>query len=193
MKKLLTVFACTSLLSFTLVSALAGTAGATAGTSAVIDTTSPIKHVVVIYQENHTFDNVLGAVCQTRAVACNGYTGPVTFADGITATNNIQSDIVPDRMQRLQQAVPLRLASTSIYWRGPWTGSPDTTPSRQRLAPQVARDGGVPATKTQHGHHPAARRPTSRHVCPTWTGPVLTGRARSPMCQQCCNASRTPA
>ncbi len=95
MKKLLTVFACACFLSFTLASELAGTAGATAGTSAVIDTTSPIKHVVVIYQENHTFDDVLGAVCQTRAVACNGYTGPVTFADGLTATNIVQPDIVP--------------------------------------------------------------------------------------------------
>ena len=46
---------------------------------------SPIKHVVIIYQENHTFDDVLGAVCEARANPCNGYTGPVTFADGTTA------------------------------------------------------------------------------------------------------------
>jgi phospholipase C len=61
-----------------------------------IGTTSPIKHVVIIYQENHSFDDVLGAMCQTRAVPCNGYTGPVTFADGITATNEVQPDIVPN-------------------------------------------------------------------------------------------------
>src|SRR4051794_22394305 len=57
---------------------------------------SPIKHVVVIYQENHTFDDVLGAVCESRTVPCNGYTGPVTFADGKTATNYVQLDIVPN-------------------------------------------------------------------------------------------------
>jgi phospholipase C len=66
-----------------------------AGVTSAIDSTSPIKHVVIIYQENHTFDDALGAMCQTRADPCNGYTGPVTFADGLTATNEVQPDIVP--------------------------------------------------------------------------------------------------
>src|SRR5689334_19083837 len=57
---------------------------------------SPIRHVVIIYQENHSFDNVLGEVCQTRPTPCNGYTGPVTFADGETAENVVQPDVVPD-------------------------------------------------------------------------------------------------
>ncbi|HXQ59769.1 MAG TPA: alkaline phosphatase family protein [Acidimicrobiales bacterium] len=34
--------------------------------------TSPITHVVVIFQENHSFDNVLGILCETRPVPCNG-------------------------------------------------------------------------------------------------------------------------
>jgi phospholipase C len=57
---------------------------------------TPIEHVVIIYQENHTFDDVLGAVCQTRTTTCNGYTGPVTFADGTTAANITEPDIPPD-------------------------------------------------------------------------------------------------
>jgi phospholipase C len=61
-----------------------------------VDTTSPIKHVVIIYQENHTFDDVLGAACQLRVPSCNGYTGPVTFADGLTAPNGIEPDVVPN-------------------------------------------------------------------------------------------------
>ena len=69
---------------------------------------SPIKHVVVIYQENHTFDEVLGAVCQQRATACNAmgrlrhHTAlpfdlkqPVTLADGVTVSNRRSPDIVP--------------------------------------------------------------------------------------------------
>ncbi len=56
---------------------------------------SNIKHVVIIYQENHTFDDELGAVCETRTTPCNGYTGPVTFADGKTASNVVQPDVVP--------------------------------------------------------------------------------------------------
>jgi len=34
-------------------------------------TASPIKHVVVIYEENHSFDNVLGRLC-VRTGRCNG-------------------------------------------------------------------------------------------------------------------------
>src|SRR5690349_978347 len=56
---------------------------------------SRIQHVVIIYQENHTFDDVLGVVCGQRSTPCNGYTGPVTFADGITVPNREQPDMVP--------------------------------------------------------------------------------------------------
>jgi phospholipase C len=34
----------------------------------------PIQHVVVIFQENHTFDNLLGAMCVQQANRCNGVT-----------------------------------------------------------------------------------------------------------------------
>ncbi len=66
---------------------------------------SPIQHVVIIYQENHSFDDVLGPVCEARANPCNGYTGPVTFHDGKTATNIVQPDVVPevDHSPRSQQ------------------------------------------------------------------------------------------
>src|SRR3954452_4985536 len=64
--------------------------------AAVIDSASPIEHVVIIYQENHTFDNVLGAVCQQRETPCNRYTGSVTSADGVTVQNKVDPDVVPD-------------------------------------------------------------------------------------------------
>lgn len=56
---------------------------------------SKIKHVVIIYQENHTFDDELGEVCEKRTTPCDGYTGAVTFADGTTAANVVQPDVVP--------------------------------------------------------------------------------------------------
>jgi phospholipase C len=61
----------------------------------VISAASPIKHVVIVYQENHTFDDVLGGVCAVRQNPCNGYIGPVTFADGVTAPNVVQPDNIP--------------------------------------------------------------------------------------------------
>ena len=36
------------------------------------ETPTPIQHVVVFVQENHSFDNVLGALCQKRTMRCDG-------------------------------------------------------------------------------------------------------------------------
>src|SRR5664279_1408243 len=41
-----------------------------------------IQHVVVIYQENHSFDETLGQLCQTRTTPCNGFTGTVALKGG---------------------------------------------------------------------------------------------------------------
>jgi phospholipase C len=34
--------------------------------------TTKISHIVIFFQENHTFDNLLGDVCQSRPVRCDG-------------------------------------------------------------------------------------------------------------------------
>ena len=54
-----------------------------------------IRHVVVLFQENHSFDNVLGAVCQSRATRCDGFTGTVTLKDGTRVPLRQSPDIVP--------------------------------------------------------------------------------------------------
>ncbi len=64
--------------------------------SAVIAPGGPITHVVIMYQENHTFDDVLGAVCQARTNPCNGYTDPVTLHNGTVAQNVVEPDLVPN-------------------------------------------------------------------------------------------------
>lgn len=69
------------------------TASATVSQSAG---SSPIKHVVVIYQENHSFDETLGAYCHTRKNSCDGYTGPVKLKDGTVVKQHVSPDIVPE-------------------------------------------------------------------------------------------------
>jgi phospholipase C len=76
-------------------SSLGGARSPAASQEAAAVTATPIEHVVIIYQENHSFDDVLGVVCQNRSTACDGYTGPVTFADGKRAANIREPDIVP--------------------------------------------------------------------------------------------------
>jgi phospholipase C len=55
---------------------------------------TPIKHVVVIYQENHSFDNVLGRLCQ-RAQRCDGATVG-RLPNGSRIPLRTATDIVPD-------------------------------------------------------------------------------------------------
>jgi phospholipase C len=65
------------------------------GSRAAEAAASPIQHVVVIYQENHSFDETLGVYCRTRAIRCNGFRGPVTLKDGTVVRLTQSPDIVP--------------------------------------------------------------------------------------------------
>jgi phospholipase C len=71
------------------------TGRADGGPSGIRAARSPIEHVVLIYQENHSFDELLGRLCQKRRPRCDGYTGQVRFADGEVAPNVREPDIVP--------------------------------------------------------------------------------------------------
>ncbi len=55
---------------------------------------TPIQHVVIFYQENHSFDNLLGLICKSRPTPCDGaMTGKV----GKTTIPLSQApDVVPD-------------------------------------------------------------------------------------------------
>jgi phospholipase C len=54
---------------------------------------TPIRHVVIVYQENHSFDNVLGRFCSTTG-RCDGVTSG-TLADGSTIPLGSAPDYVP--------------------------------------------------------------------------------------------------
>src|SRR5262252_2271096 len=57
--------------------------------------TVPIKHVVVLYLENHSFDNVLGYWCDQTG-RCLGMPASVTLKDGTVVTPGVTPAIVPD-------------------------------------------------------------------------------------------------
>ena len=54
----------------------------------------PIKHIVVIYQENHSFDNVLGPWCDQTG-KCNGIPATVTLKGGVVVTPSEATDLIP--------------------------------------------------------------------------------------------------
>jgi phospholipase C len=59
---------------------------------------SPIKHVVVIYLENHSFDEVLGDWCLSSGRCDEGFniTQPVTLKGGLKVATKVSPDIVPN-------------------------------------------------------------------------------------------------
>ncbi len=64
---------------------------------------SPIKHVVIIYQENHSFDNVFGRYC-AESGRCDGAT-EATLPDGSTVPLRTSPDVVPNAGHRTQAQV----------------------------------------------------------------------------------------
>ncbi|HYS32250.1 MAG TPA: alkaline phosphatase family protein [Streptosporangiaceae bacterium] len=77
----------------------AGAAGlgglAVAGSAAAQPT--PIRHIVVLYLENHSFDDVLGYWCRHNHGRCpdGGMPSSVTLSDGSVVTPGVLPDIVP--------------------------------------------------------------------------------------------------
>src|SRR2546423_333248 len=87
-----------SLASVTIVALLASSIEGTAsppgtGLGGGWSGTSPIRHVIVLYQENHTFDNVLGFWC-ARTGRCDGVTDGA-LPDGSTTALARAPDVVP--------------------------------------------------------------------------------------------------
>ena len=73
-----------------------GSSGATSAQTGVVGgslATSPIRHVVVIYQENHSFDNVLGRYCVQNA-RCDGATIGM-LSTGAPIALGTATDVVP--------------------------------------------------------------------------------------------------
>jgi phospholipase C len=62
--------------------------------AATFPSPSPIRHIIVILQENHSFDNVLGVLCVTDH-RCNGVTSG-TLPTGASMQLLPATDVVPD-------------------------------------------------------------------------------------------------
>jgi phospholipase C len=64
-----------------------------------------IKHVIVFYQENHSFDEVLGEFCRRNNHRCDGHVGKVHLSDGTTVRMHVAKDVVPTVWHDIQAQV----------------------------------------------------------------------------------------
>jgi phospholipase C len=72
-------------------------AWAVPGSAATAQAKTPIRHVVVIYLENHSFDNLLGFWCHGYPGRCpdGGMPSTVTLSTGTVVTPSTAPDVVP--------------------------------------------------------------------------------------------------
>jgi phospholipase C len=73
---------------------------------------SPIRHVVVIYLENHSFDNLLGYWCDQNPGRCpdGGMPATVTLSNGVVVRPKRAPDVVPN----VNHSVAAQVAAMNI-------------------------------------------------------------------------------
>jgi phospholipase C len=81
-----------------------GCAGGLAVPAATQAQTVPIRHVVVIYLENHSFDNLLGFWCDAHIGRCpdGGMPSSVRLSNGAVVTPGTDPDTVPQVLHNVQ-------------------------------------------------------------------------------------------
>jgi phospholipase C len=72
----------------------AGAAAASPARAGAAPDASPIKHIVVLYQENHSFNDLLGDLCVTEGGRCTGTTTG-EISDGTKIPLKAEKDVPP--------------------------------------------------------------------------------------------------
>jgi phospholipase C len=71
----------------------------------------PIKHVVVIYQENHSFDNVLGLYCAQVAAGNIHRAGVAAACDGVAGAPTVPGSLAISAMPDVVPSIAHRVSS----------------------------------------------------------------------------------
>jgi phospholipase C len=88
---------------------------------------SPIRHVVVIYLENHSFDNVLGFWCDAHPARCpqGGMPASVTLSNGAVVSPSTDPDKVPAVLHTVASQVAAMDGGKMDGWQNIPDGSCD--------------------------------------------------------------------
>lgn len=129
-------------------------------------TTSPIKHVVVIYQENHSFDNVLGDVCQARLTRCDGFTGTVRLKTGAQVPMTVSPDVVP----RVDHSVALQTKAIDGGQMDGWATITGCTPRVSYHCLSYYTASQIPNLASLANTYAVSDRTFSMADSPSWGG-----------------------
>lgn len=135
---------------------------------------SPIRHVVVIDMENHSFDNVLGFWCDAHPGRCpeGGMPKSVTLSNGATVTPTTDPDTVPD----VRHTVASQLAAMNISGGVPqmngWQNIPDGScaPATNYQCVSGYQGGHVPNIRALANKFAISDHTFSMADSPSWGG-----------------------
>ncbi len=134
---------------------------------------TPIQHVVVIYQENHTFDETLGALCRVRTTPCDGFTGTVTLKGGIQVPMRRSPDVVP-------QVVHLVAAQAKAIDGGAmdgWAGVKGCDATHNYACLTYYTPGQIPNLARLANVYAVSDRTFSMAASPSWGGHLYAAAA----------------
>ena len=123
-----------SLLAAACAASAVALAGFLPGSTATAQPATPIQHVVVIYLENHSFDNVLGYWCNANPGRCpdGGMPSSVTLSNGTVVTPSVTPDTIP----AVNHSVASQLAAMNITNGKPLMNGWQNIQSGQCAAPK---------------------------------------------------------
>jgi phospholipase C len=147
---------------------------------------TPIRHVVVIDMENHSFDNVLGYWCDNHPVRCpdGGMPSSVRLSNGAVVTPDVMPDTVPD----VNHEVAAQLAALNIQhgvpqmngWQNiPAQGSQNDTCSAATGYKCIGgyKPSHIPNLAALAGHFAISDMTFSMADSPSWGGHLYAAMA----------------
>ena len=148
-------------------------AGFLPGSTATAAPVTPIRHVVVIYLENHSFDNVLGYWCDAHHGRCpdGGMPSSVTLSNGAV----VKPSVTPDTIPPISHTVASQLAAMNIVNGKPQMNGWQNIQQSQCAAPQYQcisgyEPGSMPNITTLANKFAISDMTFSMGDSPSWGG-----------------------
>ncbi len=133
-----------------------------------------IQHVVVIDQENHSFDETLGAYCQARTGRCDGYTGPVRLRTGATVPMTQSADVIsPD----ITHTVRAQLTAVDRGAMDGWGDIPGCYANGVNLCLTYYLPNQIPSMTALADRYVVSDRTFSMANSPSWGGHLYPAAA----------------
>ncbi len=129
---------------------------------------TPVRHIVVLYLENHTFDNLLGYWCDRHTARCpdGGMPASVKLSDNTVVTPGVTPDIVPN----VSHSVPSQQVAIDGGLMDGWQKIQGCTASRNYACISGYKPAQVPNLVRLAGRFAISDRTFSMADSPSWGG-----------------------